>query len=459
MKRLLLTVFLVVTLVCVSFVYGTVHFCRAQSGTSVSGIIGSGTTWASAGSPYNLTGNILVNSGVTLTVGSGTTLNLNGFYIIVNGSLIIEQGDTVNMGNTTAYVLVNGVLSAIGTNSNPIQINGNGPNFVSYPQAVYPTITFSKSSTGWNSATNSGSIIENVAVNLVEIDVYSSVKISDDTINGGEPNQYGYTPTISFLGGSSLIYANSVSNLIIGLYGGNCSVTNNEIINGSFGFTSGDTTIANNIISNSQRYNPNSNAGIGFEAGGGGLNGHILQVENNLITGYANGIQILSPSEGIAGAPSILTIQNNTIANNSVGLYLSNSFVPTIAHNNIENNTLNMELAKDPSGQSSSFSASNNWWGTANQDAINQSIYDFKDDFTLGVVTFVPFLTSENPEAMPNLSAPIPNLTPSPSPMPSPTVTPSPSVPEFPLTAIAITFLTIAVLVGVILKRKQIKGN
>jgi hypothetical protein len=43
--------------------------------------------------------------------------------------------------------------------------------------------------------------------------------------------------------------------------------------------------------------------------------------------------------------------------------------------------------------------ASSNWWGTTDLLAINQSIYDFKRDFNLGVVTFTPILESPNPAA------------------------------------------------------------
>ncbi len=52
---------------------------------------------------------------------------------------------------------------------------------------------------------------------------------------------------------------------------------------------------------------------------------------------------------------------------------------------------------------------------------INQSIYDFKNDFNVGTVYFVPFLTEPNPQAMPNPNAPLPTI-PTDSPSPSPTI-------------------------------------
>jgi hypothetical protein len=99
MRKSLLIAFLIALMISGLAFVGSVPFGKAQTSTSVNGIITSDTTWTQANSPYNLTGNILINSGTTVTVGAGTTLNLNGYYIIVNGSLIVQQGVTINMGN------------------------------------------------------------------------------------------------------------------------------------------------------------------------------------------------------------------------------------------------------------------------------------------------------------------------------------------------------------------------
>ena len=427
----------------------------AQNGTGVSGIIGSDRTWVSTGSPYNLTGNILVNNGVTLTVGSGSTINLNGFYIMVNGSLAIQQGVTINMENANAYILVNGAFSAVGTSTNPIQINGNMGSITEFGPVYYSRITFSTSSIGWNQATNSGSIIENAVVNLTEIDVSSSVKMHSDTFVGGE---------LSVTGGSPLIYESAISNLVY-IKGGSCSLTNNRIIGGFILYSGGDTTtIADNIISHSQSVS-GFRDGIWFS----GDQGKNLLIQNNLITDNTYGIQIFSPN--LDNIPTASIIQNNTITNNTIGIYVSNSYVPTIINNNIENNTLSVKLVADYSGHSRGFDVSNNWWGTTDLQAINASIYDFKNDFNLGMVTFVPILTVQNPQATPNLvfvPTPTPSPTPSistsptqtpsisPSKSPSPTTTPAstPAVPEFP-SLISLPLIVIAILLTVLLIRKE----
>jgi hypothetical protein len=63
-------------------------------------------------------------------------------------------------------------------------------------------------------------------------------------------------------------------------------------------------------------------------------------------------------------------------------------------YNNINNNGFNVRL-----NSVSDINTTYNWWGTTNETTISESIYDFYDDFNLGTVTFIPFLTEPNPEA------------------------------------------------------------
>jgi hypothetical protein len=69
----------------------------------------------------------------------------------------------------------------------------------------------------------------------------------------------------------------------------------------------------------------------------------------------------------------------------------------------------------------------NNWWGTTDIAMIDEKIYDYNDDFELGKVNYVPFLTAANPAAMPDPNAPAPTLTPTPPPTDSPSTSPTPS--------------------------------
>ncbi|WP_136798033.1 PKD domain-containing protein [Desulfosediminicola ganghwensis] len=61
--------------------------CAAHA-TDVAGVIDTDTTWDLAGSPYIVTGGILVNPGTTLTIEAGVQVRFNGLYILtVQGNI------------------------------------------------------------------------------------------------------------------------------------------------------------------------------------------------------------------------------------------------------------------------------------------------------------------------------------------------------------------------------------
>lgn len=399
-------------------------FGKAQTSTTVNGIISSDTTWTQANSPYNLIGNILINNGTTITVGAGTTLNLNGYYIIVNGSLIIQQGVTINMQNAT-YIQVNGVLSAIGTNDNPVHINGYTELF-NIQSVQYARIIFSQDSISWNEQTSSGSIIENAMLNLTSLSVSSSMKLTNNTflgagfgISGGSPliNNNIVRGGISITGGSPIISDNSFySSITCGSSGGGQETGNIQ-----------PAVIDDNTISGGA---PGA-AGISLIGDSLGFN---LIIERNLITSNSYAGIDISLYNNVKCTASII---NNTITNNAIGIYIVNGYPQPINNNNIHDNTINLKLIEnDPAD------CTNNWWGTTDQQAINQTIYDFKNDFNLGIVNFVPFLTEPNPQAT-NPTALMSNVSPSPSFSPTST----PITPEFPsiiVVAIALVLVTLA---------------
>jgi hypothetical protein len=134
------------------------------------------------------------------------------------------------------------------------------------------------------------------------------------------------------------------------------------------------------------------------------------------------------------------TIRNNTISENVNGLTIPGLDDvhpnPLIYYNNFINNLqYNINLLYWERYSKYNINAANNYWGTTDQQAINQKIHAYKNDFNLGNVTYNPFLTAPNPQAMPNLEEPI--ATPNPSATPtSPIINPSPTVPELSWLAI-----------------------
>ena len=364
----------------------TLPFGVAQTGTKVGGIISSDTKWNEAGSPYSLTGPVAVNQGVTLTIEVGTTVNLNNFYIQVNGTLI-----------------------GIGSNTNRISFNGG-------------QIISSAISNGWNEQTGSGCIIENAVLTKTSIFSDNSIKINDNIFNDGAGVSIEGSSILSnniiaggiTAKGASIVINNTIMNGIT--TADSCIISNNNITN-SLGIwiidAEGAKLISDNIISGG------ATAGINLAA--------VTIIQRNLIINNGIGISVRTSSD--------LIIQNNTIMNNTVGLSFS-SPNQTIIYNNFQNNS-NHNVVLGALNANATY----NWWGTTDTQTINQSIYDSKNDFSLGTVSFIPFLTAPNSQAMPNVNTPIP--TPYQSSSPSST----PTIPEFPLWTIPLLF-TMVMAVG-----------
>jgi hypothetical protein len=190
--------------------------------------------------------------------------------------------------------------------------------------------------------------------------------------------------------------------------------------------------ISGNVISSAKTSMGKATAGIWF-GGSQEIGGHVL-IQRNLITDNQEGIQIFRPNS--EELKTSLTIQNNTIVGNTMAISVLSRHSPTIMYNNIYNNSFSIQLSQDAS---SDIDAAYNWWGMTDAKTISQSIFDSKNDSTLGTVKYDPFLTALNPNATPhpNLSQamiPAQTMMPTPTasasrketPSPEPTSTPKP---------------------------------
>lgn len=412
---------------------GNMCFAAAQNGTIVSGIIASDTTWTSTNSPYSLTGPVGIPSGVTLTIEPGVAVYLYSYYIMVNGTLLAR-------GNVTDPVFLNG--------------GWGGPD-------IY-AITFKPSSSNWTQSTGIGCTIENAVLNETNISIQSvSPRINNDTFISSPIRLTDASPVISNNDFSncgveimSSIYSSSFASPVIV----NNSLSVSEISFGG-GTPSAFATISNNTVHGGgiggvgyAYINDNTISGcidglaLNTAVVFGGSEPAYPIVDRNLITQNTYGIHI-----NLFGRDEIGTlcplIENNTISQNSVGIYLTESqyaSAPTIMNNNFEGNS-NYNIYLDQSTPND-VNVTYNWWGTTDAAMINQTIHDFKNDFTLGIVNFIPFLTAPNPEAMPNLNALLPASTSSilttspthiftPTPTSIPQITVTPSLPFSPNTA------------------------
>jgi hypothetical protein len=363
----------------------------AQADTYVTGTIYANTTWTNANSPYTLTGDVIISNGVALTIESGVTVNFGSYKIYVNG-----------------------ILKARGTGDNTTVFSGNG----------YSSIVFTSTSIDWSGT--SGCIIDNAYFSLVSLVVEdSSPKISNNyfastydtliTVSGGSPlisNNvlvFDSADCIRVNAGSSPIISYNViagDGQHLGIYTeGNAYISNNNITECWTGILAvGASTIQyNNIMGN-------ENDGIRSENANS-------TIQNNVLASNDVGISVT----GI--------IRDNTIANNGVAGIWGPLPSADITRNNIFVNAQNVHLT-----ELDNITAVNNWWGTADASAINQTIWDHKNDpINLGTLTFIPYLNESNslaPFIPLFITIPPPPTTPTPT--PTPTVTPTPLVTPTP---------------------------
>jgi hypothetical protein len=497
---------------CLTLVF-VANFGVVHAATDVSGIIGSDATWTKAGSPYSLTGNMLVGNGATLTIEAGVTVNLNDYYIMVNGTLraIGSSTDQIhfNSGEITftqhsndwdeqtgsgciieyanlepTEVIINSASPKINRNSiSKIAIGGSTiltNNIISQEitdrgvpdspvisdntilQGGFLTVSGSAVVSN-NVITGAFTVLEGSAVisnnnvsgslivsgsavvsnNIVSdsLDVAGSVVASNNTATTARAGGSATITNSTILGKVSVTKSDLVTISNNRINGGislggrdyiNASIINNTITGGEFGFgiriapTSyifliaygrTDAYISGNTIFdcttagievgglrqiqaggppmyNTALIEGNTivNAGCGIDAS------YMEEIRNNIIAYNEIGISdgsliegnlIVNNTYGIKGGE---VIQNNTIVNNSVGV--EGGFT-TLVYNNIYNNSEYNVRFTSPETPNATY----NWWGTTDTQAINQTIYDYKNDFYLANLNFVPFLTEPNPEA------------------------------------------------------------
>ena len=280
--------------------------------------------------------NGIITSNTTWTQASSPYTFTGPVAVNASVALAIQPGVTVNIG--TYYLQVNGTLRAIGDRVNPITFNGG-------------QITFNQANL--TQSTDAGCLIENaVLASTTVIVIHASPKIDNSTFNNGGITLNFGSPIIS----NNIIRGGGIS----GIYADNATISDNTI----------------------------SGCDIGIQVFAFGTS----VVEGNLISGNNQGIQFWTLFDKGTGAP---VIKNNIITNNTNGISFNivgeTGTNPIILNNTIYANNYNIY-----SSVSNDINATYNWWGTNDAQTINQTIYDFKNDFNLGNVIFIPFLTAPN---------------------------------------------------------------
>lgn len=365
MKKILL---LLIIYFSISIAYGQ---------TNISGIISTNTTWTPEGNPYIISGNTLVNQGITLNIEPSVVIRFSGNY----------------------YLYIDGKLDAQGNNMNPIIFTSNNPspqigdwigikfrhvsisnaNILNYCQLEYAqkaivndgstlTVTnclIQNNQTGINSAQNQGGST-NILNNIITHNTISGISGWNDNFAPAGNSIIGNQITYNGNGIDSTLDVRKINNNII-----------SHNTNGIF-WESGSNSFLYEI--NGNTISDNINDGVYMRA----YPIFIGSFQYNTISNNGGvGIRFIDPN---------LTIQNNIIVNNNIGVWPTKVYSANIeVHQNcIYQNNLNYKQ-----GLSSDTNASNNWWGTNDLGIIGSSIFDFYDDFNLGKIMISPILNVE----------------------------------------------------------------
>lgn len=416
---------------------------------SYSGQIAADTTWSPTECPsgYIITGNVLVQQGITLSILPGTTIKFDP-----NPTLTIE-----------------GKLVARGTAASPITFTAN--NATPTPGA-WKGLTFNTSSAAatFDGAGNytGGSIIQYAVVEYaggsgsspiwmlsaspyfdhitmrnnkgtsVNGSVSSEMRVSAATIENNDGSGIGLSGNVLVVISDSRIANNTGTGISVGQ--ATVVISNNTIQNnggvgiglGGSGTGPSDITLSGNTISGSKvtgvyiNGTYSSGAASHVQIVGNTITGNTggrlsyadycvggLQVgtysypniegviSGNTITNnttYSGSCYSIATAGGLALSISQVTVSGNTISGNTIGGGIEVRAGKVIINgNNIFNNTsgttpIPMNLIAGPySSADPNLDAKNNWWGTTSIAAIEASIKDYADNTGLNTALYSPF--------------------------------------------------------------------
>tara|TARA_Y100000589_G_scaffold172712_1_gene163962 strand:- start:1269 stop:3149 length:1881 start_codon:yes stop_codon:yes gene_type:complete len=316
--------------------------------TNVSGLINSDTNWSFANSPYLVTGNVLINTGVTLTIEPGVVVKMGSQVTIQNKGRFIAIGEPDNRITFTSNAVspLPGDWTMIEfTNETVDAMFDNSGEYISGSIIQYADVLYGGFGTSFNYNSEGAIMIDAAAVFIDNVSIKHSVSQSIYLKNGTKNNRYTkISNSIMSDGGRSgircqyygmgmVVDSCSFMNLPNGraIYsndGDSIIITNNFFTNISHDYviyTHGD----NNSIKNNILY---SNTAGGIEVYGSssvvacnkivnciGLMGrqaaiHVIDcdtVRNNLIVNCSGGVSLASFSKGNV-------IRNNQFIDNEI---------------------------------------------------------------------------------------------------------------------------------------------
>lgn len=374
--------------------------------TEVSGTITTNTTWAEADSPFMVTGDILVNAGVSLTVEPGSTVTFTaGTYMQVNGRLEAQgTAETPIIFTSASFTPAPGDWGYIYlTDTSDDAVFDTDGSFLAGSVLENCVVEYAGSAgLGALWVEGAAPYINNCTVRYNELDgIYCEdltgesdrqVRITNNLVSKNRAGIIFYASQSSALLSGNIVSDCREAGVEANGYGPEMAVRNNVVVNNQAQDTGGLTTngttceITGNIIGGN--YGRTGQGGLNSR-GGGILSG-------NAVVGNGAGSSSGAAAALIGGT---LEVSSNIVAGNTQVAALTEPqraitvrTDPVFRYNTFVNGTT-IEILNE-STTPEDIDAASNWWGTTIFTEIENKIQNWVDDPLVGDVTFLPYLTA-----------------------------------------------------------------
>jgi hypothetical protein len=374
-----------------------VFFCVIQNKTiaqtNVSGGIYSNTTWTLANSPYIVVDTVVVFPGVTLTIQPGVVVKFENDKL-----LEIRQAQLIAVGtfNDSITFTSNSLTPMSGSWAGVSIIGGTLQSDFNYSNFRYSSGGLSNSSDTLK-VKNSCFVNNNWGLNGFHLYV-DSCSFTNNTAIGLGVSWGGSVSNSYFANNNSAIngFSSGYTSFLGHTYINNCVFKHNQvgIVNVSYG------VIENCNLTNNQFGLMDNNHFLDLANGASRIKNCVVDsnIVMGLCLGYGDSIlncQIKYNGVGLSDSVVSATgsggnfISGNEIENNGIGIKLWATNYVTC--NKICNNTY-YDLHYN---YSTNITALNNYWCNTDSASIATKIYDGYDNINVGLLSFVPFDTSQ----------------------------------------------------------------
>lgn len=395
---------------------GLIVALTAFSQTDVNGTITTNTNWSLSGSPYNITGDVQIPSGVSLSIAPGVKVDFKGTYqVLVSGGVISAQGTDLLpitfSGNAAGKAMLL-FKSADLSQSSLVHTVFTGPQ---------EAIQLADESDGAEDAVKNQkqllvnfSTISNTTLTTKGIGTISSLHVLNSILNSVTLKTINQSSDSLIVENSDLKACTVDSKTMsaeIALK--HCTITTSSFaaermtsVNSTFtssAFSESPSFVQSLHISNCEFKNSTMNipktqlfmdnsifeytAPVGMRLGLG-------SIYCSRISGNNQGTALSLVSWTDITIVGTFNFKNNTFSQNKIAIEMA-SDLPSSLNGIDSNNFINNSIYHIKNlGKAMGGYYGTNYWDASDSATIAQKIFDYADDPNLGRIKFTPFLTA-----------------------------------------------------------------